>query len=413
MKSKITLLLIANFIFISSYAQFAYKVSIENPTENGFYKIPIIPDIKSLLKSNFSDIRIYDSLETEVPYLLNTEKPVSYTELFSEYEILEKEHKKKFTRLIIRNKDKEEVENIILIIKNAEFTKHLEVNASDDQKEWFVLKEHYWFRSIPNLNNTSEIRVLNLALNNYEFFEIIIYDYFEKPINILSVGKYKIKSELGKYTQTAKANIEELKNFEAKKSVYKITFPSEQYVDKIELIINHETFYFRDCEFLTSRTIKEKAKEKLQFTTVSNFEISSGNINTVFFTDMKIKELYLKINNNDDKAVTVSDIKFYQLNTYMFADFKKDNKYILKFSDKNTQAPIYDLQHFADSIPEGLKELKTGKPEKLEIKESPKKNENEITGTQIIWLILAGVMLFTGYFSYKIINDMKKKKMTK
>ena len=61
---------------------FEYKSAINQVNAGGFYKIQLVPEITSKMKSDWSDIRIYDAEKKEVPYILSEENRVTEHDLF-------------------------------------------------------------------------------------------------------------------------------------------------------------------------------------------------------------------------------------------------------------------------------------------------------------------------------------------
>ena len=97
----------------------------------------------------------------------------------------------------------------------------------------------------------------------------------------------------------------------------------------------------------------------------------------------------------------------YQLNKYMVTELKSDNNYSLKFSDKNANAPVYDLKYFSDKIPEKLQIVKTTIPIKIG-KDEIVKEKNVNLENYWLWASIIAIALLLGYMSYKMINDKKK-----
>jgi len=157
------------FLFLSGFSQdFKWESKTVKVTKTGFNEILLSPEITGKLKTDYGDIRLFDSTGNNIPYILYSEKPILFKQMFKEYEISNKEHRYNYTRLVIHNPQKNVITNFSLVIKNADVRKWLTLNASDNQKDWFALKEHYYFQSFYNDDNTSEIRVFNFPKSNYE-----------------------------------------------------------------------------------------------------------------------------------------------------------------------------------------------------------------------------------------------------
>src|SRR5438105_4380274 len=91
----------------------------DSVVKEGFYNIVLQPEIGAKLKSDFSDIRILDSENYEVPYIQKTEEPYFTATRFKEYPVVSKEIIENCcTKLTIKNPGKKPINNICLILKN-------------------------------------------------------------------------------------------------------------------------------------------------------------------------------------------------------------------------------------------------------------------------------------------------------
>jgi hypothetical protein len=388
---------------ISIYGQnFEYKASIDSIEHIGFYKILLSPIINSTLNENFDDIRIFDKQHAEIPYILYKEKPLNEKELFVEYEIIEIEHIKKhrYTRLVIRNPKKTSISNIVLRIKNADVRKRLKLNASYDNKTWFVLKDNYYYNSIKGENNNSEIRILKFPKSDYEYYELLIDDYYDKPINIIQAGYYNTFNENGKFT-TLK-NIDWVRKDSLKETLITIVSKSH-YIDKIALNITAPKYYHREALILLKQV---NSKNKKGIKTINSFTLESNNSNSIIIDNIKEDTLFIRIKNNDNEGLTIESISFYQLNKYLVAELNSSNTYHLLLSDEKADKPIYDLHYFKDSIPDYLQIINTHSIEKLDIKEIGK-DENFSISKYWLWISIILIALLLSYMSIKMLKEEK------
>ena len=393
---------------VSLFGQsFKYKSEVQKSSENAFVKIALTPNITSKLNTDFTDIRIYDSSKVEVPYIFYQEQRVSEKELFVEYAILTTVHDEKmgYTRIIIRNPSKSKINNIVLRIKNADVRKHLKLNGSYDHKNWYVLKDNYYYNSIHSNSSTSEIRVMNFPLSDYEYYELLIGDCFDRPINILKAGYYNLVKENGKYTELS---IPDYQVFDTLKETL-ISIPiKNNYIDKIAFEIDTPKYYHRNVEVFVHSTIKHKRKTRIIEKQIKSFHLISNSSNVLDLSNIQADTLFIRIRNEDNPSLKIHNIKLYQLNKYLVADLSKDNSYNLLFSDSKAKRPHYDLVYFADSIQENLKVIGAGDIVKIENPKENEKNGNFNLNDYWLWIIIIGVALLLAYMSYGMIKDRKE-----
>src|SRR5688572_9152556 len=124
MKRLIILLVGITLITPSLGQNYRGEAALPKVEADGFYRISLSPQLGPHLNSNFTNIRVYDQQNKEVPYLFEQENPIHYNNVFQEYEIVEKKQQKNCcTSLVLRNSKETPINNISLSIRNAEVTK--------------------------------------------------------------------------------------------------------------------------------------------------------------------------------------------------------------------------------------------------------------------------------------------------
>ncbi len=415
---KIFLIFCISLIFNILQAQtFRYESEIPKVAKDNFHNILLPPNLVSKLNFDFGDIRVFDVDGEEIPYLLKTEQPTHYSQLFREYKILEKKHSQNLTDIIFQNPTKSTVSSIHLVIKNSDVFKELKLCGSEDKKQWYIIKDNYFFEANYNNSSTSIIDILHFPPINYEFFKITIKDYFNEPVKVENVGFYDLTVENGKYSETSAPNVSQNDTVEKKKSTVKITFSEPQFIDKIVFEVEGPTRYLREATLSQSVTVKDSwtsdkkfEKERSETRTHSQFlrafKLTSFSDNSVFLGRVKTKELILSVKNNDDKPLKIKNVRCFQLNVYLTAPLRKDKNYVLRFGNESLNAPVYDLQFFKDSLPSQNEILK---PSQLVDLQSDKKPKVEKSNHSIlIWLALGVVIILLGLVSFKMLGEMKK-----
>lgn len=386
---------------------FKKKAALEKINESGFYKIAITPEIVTHLNDDLSDIRIYDNTQNEIPYILSREVPLQVHQIFKAYNIKEFTSQPKCcSRLILQNTAKTKIDNISLIIKNSDVKKKAKLSGSSDNEHWYIIKDDYHLESFPSANNTSEVKILNFPLLDYEYYMLEIGDSGSAPLNILKAGYYDTYIENGKFIELPKAHIH-AKDSSDKKSYITVAFPSAQLIDKVEIAATEPPYYFRNAAICT--TYYEKGKR--HYNTVTTSILRSNSDNIIELDHLKVKDFQLIIENLDNQPLKIKSIKSYQLVYYMTAMLEKGKEYTLHFGDKKLSYPQYDLPYFKDSIPANLSIIKSGTiiniPQQVDVAEQP-----FFSSMLWVWATIFLVMSALGYMSYKMIKEMKTRQTT-
>jgi hypothetical protein len=418
MKYKIfnKLLMIVAFVCFSiiSIAQnFEWKASILGISSNGFQKLQLAPQVVSKLNQDFGDIRIIDNSGKEVPYIFDQEQPFIEKDHFIEYKIIEKKEQTSwpyYTRIVIHNPSKNEISNINLIIKNSDVNKKLKLSGSDDNRNWYIIKDNYRFQAMYSDMETSVIKIIDFPLSNYEYYEILIDDWKDNPINVLKSGFFNTSVEKGKYSTIDKPEISQYEQKDEKESLIKLNFNEPQLLQKLNLKIDGPEFYYRNASIQVRDSIVGKRNRfEPYFKTVADIIISSNTSNTFYFEKLWAKELYIRIKNHDDQPLRVSDITCSQLNHYLICKLESSKKYDVFFGNPKISVPVYDIQHFSDKIPDIIPVLTTGKLESIG-KAKTETSSGIHLDKKMIWIVIGLVVIMLIYMVLKMLKEMRSHK---
>lgn len=394
-------------VHLSSAQTFKGVASIPAIETDGFYRIIVPPILDPYVNVDFSNVRIFDPLQKEVPYLVQKESPLQYSKTFRTYEILENRKEKKHTTLVFKNGDSRPINNIYLSIKNAEVTTVAKLLGSDDRKNWFALKEHFVWMPANNPDGVTEIRIIDFPLSNYAYYQLQIDCRTSAPINILKAGYYEVNTEAGRYTEILPLQIT-LVDSVKKHTGIKIRLDSTRIIDKLVVSMAGTPYFLRESILYTRERFKNsKGKAESRYTVSSDFEMSSKQASVIELDGDKVEEFLVMINNNDNPPLNVSSIKVYQLNRYCVAWLQKDKHYTLKIGDGTLQTPVYDLDFFKDSIPATPVTLTPGKMMLVGSTLKPKESATFFTSQSIIWIALILVIVALGFMTVRMIRDLK------
>ncbi len=395
-------------IFIlSNYGGFAqefkWQTTLPKVEKNGFYSIILSPDITSRLRSDMADIRLYHH-QSEIPYLFQQEKAIDEKLLFREYKILSNEVVKNCcTILTLQGDTDQSINNISLMIRNADVRKKARLSGSDDQENWYVIRDKYQIESIYSQKQTYEVRVLDFPLSNYAFYRLEISDSTSSPLQILQAGYYDTEAEKGKYLQIENVKVVRQDSTD-KQSYLWISYPSPQVIDKISFTIDQPALYFRNAKVCRIRYDKRNRKhlEPVQYIELRSNQEREYNI------QLMEKEFCIVIDNQDNPPLTISGFQAFQLTRYITASLKAGETYHIKFGDPDLRRPNYDLMYYKDSIPDQTQMVKTLNITPIAAVVEPPQ-DSLFTSRNWIWLAIILVISLLGYMSWRMIGDMKGK----
>lgn len=392
---------------------FSKEAGVPVVFNTGFFKIQLATTLVSALNEQMGDIRVYDAENKEVPYLFEFEKPLSQTEYFVEYRIIEKIEQTSwpyYTRIVIRNPDKNNISNIHLIIKNSDVSKTLKLSGSDDARSWYVIKDNYRFQSMYSDRETSVIKIIDFPLSNYEFYEILIDDWKNNPVNILKAGFFNTSVEKGKYSAINGFEISQLELPKDKQSLVKISFASPCLINKIQFKIEGPEFYHRNADIqVKDSTLDKRKKSNYFFRTVSSVTLSSNSDNIFYFDKVSADHLFVRVHNHDNEPIKIKDAHIEQLNHYLVCRLDSGTEYTIRFGNPQVQSPVYDIRFFKDRIPAEIPVIHTGDIKHLAKNIDPKDSFFHLD-RKIIWIAIIVVIVILLYMISRMLKEMKTDK---
>ncbi len=409
MKIKILASLLSIFFTSACIAQekYTHEAQIEKINKEAYYKIVLSPGLIGLLNENESNLRLHKELGEEQPFYIISDVPSSKESKFIEYQIQNKESiKDSITRIEFTNTKKESINNISIVVTNTDVNKNARLSGSDNQKEWFVIKDNYLLNRMSNSDKTTEFKILKFPLINYQYLRLEIEDKKQLPINILKIGYYEdYKTKVEKTVYPVDYTFLKDSN---KTSYYKVDFGTKKYFENIQFNIRNENNYSRNSR-LKERTeyLDRKKNSIIAFNTIGSFRLNSNESNEYSFGPSKHSELYLEIDNKDDSPLQISSMKASFLNKYLVAKLEQESEYKIKIGDKSLTKREYDIHKFKDEIVINTTVLSHEKMNKINVSKTKVKNTSIFESSYIVWGSIIIVGLFLAFVSFKMIKEIK------
>ncbi|MBA9076514.1 hypothetical protein [Rufibacter quisquiliarum] len=395
----------------ASAQDFKWQAQLTPVPQPGYYRVLLSPQITGHLQESLADIRLVNREKQAVPYLLRVEQPVQYQTLFKEYEILRYQRRPGgMSELLIHNPEQRTLNNISLLIGNAETRKTVSLSGSDNQQDWFVLKEQDVLYAIENTQKTTEVKLLDFPLSNYRYFRLQLQDSASAPLNILKAGYYDTYSEAGKYTRIPVQTLSRTDS--AKTTLLRLRFGQPVYPEQLVFHISAPHLYHRAGRVVlgkkeaSARVRKKRRRQQIEQTTVPLL-LSSNTPATLHLPRQRVEELVVQIDNGDSPPLRIDSLQVLQLNRYLVAEMAPDQQYSLRFGSEKLDAPDYDLMYFQDSIPRELPLVHVQSLQRLKTDIKVGKTK----GSKIlIWVAIAVLAAGLGLMSIKLLREMEKKK---
>lgn len=401
---NILLLMVQALAAVYSQAQssYAYTSVVNEVPKPGFYKIVLPPPVVARCKNGINDIRILDDKGRQVPYILKADPQQFVENNFIAFPVLSvtKETDKQ-THVVITNTSTRTVSELLLVIRNTDADRTVTISGSDDNKQWFVIKENIQLSNIFNTGGDRFVQSLSFPASSYPYFKIIINGKDLLPVNIVKAGIYDFNAHQGNYLPVPGPVIVQ-KDSSDKSSYVSLRFSDNYQLDKLELEVAGARFYRRTF-YITSGKDNVPA--------ASGLVLRSG-IAPAYPVNVKAGRLTLIIQNEDNPPLLVSSVKAYQLSRYLLAYLEPARRNRLVFGDSAAAAPRYDLNAFTDSIGNSAAVIATGAVVATGVLATAATPPVNPYRTIILWgvilLVLALLLVFTLRMMKEINNKERK-----
>lgn len=405
LKNKIAALLFV-LISFSTYAQiktFDYQRELKNVTED-WHKIVLTPEVFSKLRGNLNGIRIFgvtkNSDTIEAPYILRVlkgkrvEKTINFKRLNTSFNA-------RGYYFSFKVPTEDAINEINLDFRNENFDWKLELQGSQNQKEWFTVVDDYRILSIKNQQTDYKFSTVHFPVSNYIYYRLLVKTEDKPTLNSASLlldeitdasrTNYDIKSS--GFTQ----------NKDSKQSIINIELTNAVPVSRLSFKVNETFDYYRPIkiEYLKDSTETEMGwryfYQTLKRTTLSSVEDISFDFNSTISNKIRIT-----IENGSNVSLTFSDFKVSGYEHELVARFTTPASYFLTYGNKNAYAPQYDIASFTNKIPTQLSTLDLGDEvliEKGDTSTSPL-FENKLW----MWSLMILIIVLMGWFTFKMLG---------
>ncbi len=399
---KITFAFIPLLLMVrETYGQkgFAYKASLGEVNQSGFYKVVLTPEVIAKCQPHIPDLRIMES-NKQAPYIIKQDENQFAESSFFEFPIVSKRKEAdKQTHITIENKTGKAVTDLLLVSTNMDAKRVVNISGSNDLKEWFIIKESVSLDNYFSQKAEEQVQTISLPLVNYKFFQVTIIGKDILPFNIKRAGIYTENYIQGKYTGVPVPAITQ-KDSSDKRSYVQVRFNEPYQIDKLVVEVEGPKFFKRYLSLYFGDFLSTK--------TPYSIFISSPSAE-LFPLGWASKAYLLVIDNEDNLPLKVKTIKAYQLNKYLLTYLEAGKNYELYFGDSLMQSPNYDLAFFKDSIGKNPPELAINAIESVKINQSITTNSKGNFGKIILWGIIVSIIILLLVFIYKMVNDINRR----
>ncbi|CAN5894413.1 hypothetical protein BH11BAC7_BH11BAC7_11330 [soil metagenome] len=419
------------FPFSLNAQVFHWESQVDAVPADGYYRILLQPGVTSKLSTSFSDVRLFNQDNLETPYLIYKDEATKGIDRFITYEITEKHYATGCcSHITVKNSLGNPIDHIVLEVNNAQTQKGMTLTGSYDGVNFFALVDHFIVSSFDTYNKgerkTTSLLRFDFPLTDYKFYRFNFDDWtwwwhdYDQPVFVVRAGYIEPTFIPEECLEIPKPVLAQTDSVKKKQSYIRISFADSQYVDHLRFAIsarNKSGDYYRAASLyqIVETTIAGVEKEREAF--ISSTILSSVNANEINLGRMRVKNLMLRINNDDNQPLIVDVVNAFQVKHYLVAELEKKNQYFIRFGNDSIPAPVYDLAYFKDKIPAKPEIIKSGIRKDIAgkriIPKAERLGESLFKDKRIIWFAIGIVILLLGLMTMRMLKEMKTRENKK
>lgn len=403
-KNKIFALLFL-VLSLNSFAQtedFKFKRKLENTSET-WHKI-ILPEASfGHLKADFSDIRIFgNDGKIEAPYILkSSDNHVSEVAIpFQMINVSSRNSDYFYTFELSENK---QINQIKLNFSQENFDWRVDLEASNNQSEWFSVLKNYRILSIKNSQTDYQFTQVDFPDSKYKFYRLKI-KASEQP-KLTEAKIWEQKKNDGDFRITAIKSQKKEIDSKKKLTIFYLELQHKVPVSSVNIAVSNTFDYYRP---ITIEVLKDSIETEkgwhYNYEAIATETLSSLNKTGFSLANTLAKKLKITIENGSNQPLEVSNIEVKNSIYYLLARFTEKADYALFYGNLKASSTNYDIENFQENIPKNPKELQLGNEEKnpdfKKVTQSPL-FENKIW----LWALMGIIIVVIGYFSLKMLRE--------
>lgn len=399
------LLLLCTYSY-GQMSEYNYKRELKGISEQ-WHNVILPNSIFGKVSQNLSDIRIFgitanhDTIEAPYSIRQSVDK-ISVKEV--PFKALNTSHNSTGYYYTFEIPTTETINKINLDFTLQNFDWHLQLEGSQNQQEWFTIVNNYRILSIKNSITDFKFTTLAFPNSKYRFFRLLIYSSKNPTLTFAKVTQNEITN--GEYRNYKIKKIKSIENKQYKQTEIDIDLQMPVPVCYLNMYIADDFDYYRPITIkYLADSFKTEQGWKYNYATLTSETLTSIEAKPFKFKSTTTQHLKIIIQNQNNQALNVDSIAVKGYVHALITRFTEPASYFLTYGNAKAIKPHYDIELFADKIPNKLSAVEMG--DELRIKK-----EKNVEGKALfrnktwLWGIMTGMILLLGWFSVKM---MRKK----
>jgi hypothetical protein len=399
--SFVCLLILSALVGYGQKKGFNYNREISAIGTEAYYALTLPQDLFRHCNNDFSDLRLYsinanDTIEN--PYVVRIRRKQVSSRDFTLPEF-NRSYKDKILYVSFELPPNTGLTNIDLTFGETNFFANVNIEGSDDRKNWFSIVSDQKIFSVENQHENYRYTRVNFPTIKYPFIRLSV-----KSDRELTYKATTFKSEEIIPGEFLPVNLSWKTSEERsqKQTIVDVTLEYSQPVSFIQLIAQTGKDFYRHChvQILTDSVKSEKGWIK-NFRTVTDGYATSFYDNIFELNNQTGKHVRFIIDNLDNEPIQITGVRASGPVVKLISQLKPGANYLF-YGNTSISFPRYDIQYFERKIPTSIPELTLGNEIDISI-ETASKNPL-FQNTLWLWAIIVVVIGVLGFFTMRMMK---------
>lgn len=366
----------------------------------------VLPDeIFQHTTPDFADIRIFgisaNNDTIEAPYVLRIQSGQNLSKEIP-FKIINKTRINNSHYITFEITDIGQINQIQLQFEQKNFDWLVQLEGSNNQKEWFTILDRYRILSIQNENTNFQYTKLAFPDAQFQFYRIKIDSPDDPSLHAAYLSRQVNTPSTYKNYELKKFEIVHNKNSKQTEIDVELYVPVP--VSFVHLEVGNNFDYYRPIRIsCVNDSIETETGWSFSYRNLASGIINSIEKNEFIFTSTIASRFRITIENQDNQPLNISEISLKGFEHELVTRLDENLSYYLVYGNKSAQQAQYDLTYFTDKIPEEMNTLKVGE-EELIVKPEIQSKQALFENRAWLWVILISIVLILGWFTLKMMK---------
>ncbi|MGH1364586.1 MAG: DUF3999 family protein [Calditrichia bacterium] len=408
MKTKnnfyLLLLLFTSFAF-GQAENYSYSREVKG-IENLWHSIVLPNEVFRAISPSLSDIRIFGKTVkgeiVEAPYLLRAaaDKVVNTDINFKQLNTSSNSRGHFFTFEVPENTDMNQLQ---LELEQQNFDWKVELEGSQDQREWFSIVKDYRIVSIKNQLTSYRFSTISFPKAQYRFLRLRIPSSEKTLLTSAKITQHQTIA--GDYRNYPIRSMERSEDKVRKQTIVNIALSSRVPATRLKIDIQDDFDYYRPItiEYLAD-SVKTEKGWKYSWRSLTSGTLTSIEPNNFYFNHILFRKLRIHISNQDNQPLSIGSVSVTGPVYDLIVRFTESAAYHLTYGNAKATRPQYDIARFKENVPQDVSEVTLGVERELAKASNPE--VEPLFGNPLwLWGIMLVVIGLLGWFSLKMLKN--------